>query len=303
MKFSRRNFLRTTAALTLGAGQVSGKSAALSVEKKNNDLNNPLHDLMERARSYKKIDAHGHLVTPSPVDFIRALDRVGIERSTISIPLGQSPTEFRSSNDLVLAAIKEFPNRLLGQCYVNPLYEKESLEEAKRCLGEGMIGLGELYTQVKINDPIYASLIELCIKERASILVHIRADLGLIRPGHPCDAPHSTSTTEDIVNITRQYPEAIFIHGHVGGGGDWELMCKILRDAPKVYLDTSGSVSDAGMIDYAVKQIGIERLLFATDINLETGIGKIMSADLSEKDRELIFWKNFQSILDIRGIQ
>jgi uncharacterized protein len=300
MNISRRNFLKTTASLTLGMAQ-SGDAS--SVGKKSKTQSTPLGDLLSRARSYKKIDAHGHLVSPTPAEFVRALDRVGIERSTISIPLGQSPAEFGASNDIVLGAMKQFPDRLLGQCYVNPLYEKESFEEAKRCLGEGMIGLGELYAQMKIDDPKYAPLIELCIEENASILVHIRADLGLIRPGHTCNAPLTTSTSVDIVHAAEKYPEATFIHGHIGGGGDWEWMCKVLKGAPKVYVDTSGSVSDSGMIDYAVRQLGADRMLFATDINLETGIGKILSANLNEQERERVFWKNFQNILDRRGVQ
>ncbi len=49
------------------------------------------------------------------------------------------------------------------------------------------------------------------------------------------------------------------------GGGDWKYMCKKLREAPSAYVDTSGSVTDEGMFEFAVKQLGAGRMLFATD--------------------------------------
>jgi predicted TIM-barrel fold metal-dependent hydrolase len=74
-----------------------------------------------------------------------------------------------------------------------------------------------------------------------------------------------------------------------------------LQKAPTLYLDTSGSVSDEGMIDMAVKYLGADRLLFATDMNYETGVGKIMWADLSESDRKKIFFENFNNLLRKAG--
>ena len=49
-----------------------------------------------------------------------------------------------------------------------------------------------------------------------------------------------------------------------------------------------------------VKELGVERILFATDMTMEGGVGKILGADLTEAQRERIFWQNFQAILDKR---
>jgi predicted TIM-barrel fold metal-dependent hydrolase len=93
----------------------------------------------------------------------------------------------------------------------------------------------------------------------------------------------------------------MIICGHIGGGGNWEYMCRVLKDAPALYLDTSGSVSDEGMIDMAVKYIGVDKLLFATDVNYETGVGKIMWANLTDADRKKIFFDNFNNLLRKAG--
>ena len=124
----------------------------------------------------------------------------------------------------------------------NPLFQDEALEEVHRCLGEGMIGLGELYTHAKISAPVFYPIIEKCIEQQASILVHVRGDLSLLRPNHPETTPFTTTSTHDLVEVSKRYPEAILIHGHLGGGGDWEHMVKALVDAPAIFLDTLAEV-------------------------------------------------------------
>jgi predicted TIM-barrel fold metal-dependent hydrolase len=257
--------------------------------------------VLREALRYRKIDSHNHLTADGPRKLIEAADLLGIERLAVSVPFAATPEAFRKSNDTVLQAMREFPKRLLGQCIVNPVYQKESLAEMDRCLDAGMIGLGELYDQVKISDPLYYPIIEKCIALKCPIMMHARADLGLVRKGYRLDAPVTTSISEDFVAAARRYPEALLIHGHIGGGGDWEYMCKTLRTAPSVYLDTSGSVTDDGMIELAVRELGVARLLFATDLNFESGVGKILAADLTEAQRRAIFWDNFNGILSKRG--
>ena len=55
------------------------------------------------------------------------------------------------------------------------------------------------------------------------------------------------------------------------------------------------------MVDFAVKCLGVHRLLFATDLNFETGVGKILAAQLAEEERHQIFFDNFNEILRKRS--
>jgi predicted TIM-barrel fold metal-dependent hydrolase len=293
----RRDFLASGGAGLAACLLPAGANSAASAKR---------YSALQEARQYRKVDAHGHAgdlgVTAGLV--LECCDRLGIERSTISLPLpdGDRPEEFREANRRTLAAVREFPRRLIGQCVVNPRYPKEALEELNRCLGDGFAGLGELYHQVKINDPLYYPLIEKCIQEKASIVMHSRADTGLLRPGIRTSAPPATSTPRDFADVARRYPEAILIYAHIGGGGDWEYACKILRAVPSVFADTSGSITDEAMVDFAVKSLGVDRLLFATDTNYESGVGKILAAKLTETERRKVFWDNFNNILRRRGL-
>ena len=97
------------------------------------------NDIMKEVMKYRKIDAHEHIAADcsnveAQIDFA---DRLGIEKLAISRPFTRgiakdaTPEAFREYNDSVLKAMKMYPDRYLGQVYVNPLYGKESLEEIK----------------------------------------------------------------------------------------------------------------------------------------------------------------------------
>lgn len=264
-------------------------------------------EVLAIAGRYRKVDAHAHLgFGPSlrlPTEaLLRAADRLQVERLAISIPSGPQPSHVAAANAQVLEAVRAYPDRLIGQCCVNPLYPEAAREEVKRCLGEGMWGLGELYTYAKASDPVYFPLVELCIAHRAPLLWHARADLAFVRPGVATTEPRTTTTAADLVELAGRYPEAVLIHGHIGGGGDWEQACLALRDTPSVWVDTSGSVSEPGMVEFAVRTLGANRVLFGTDMNFEAGVGKVLSANLTEFERERVFSGNINELLRQRGL-
>ena len=229
---------------------------------------------------------------------IDAADRLGIDQLCCSIPVtrGVPPMEeIRVANDDVLEAMRRYPDRILGYCFVVPGYFRESLEEIDRCLDRGMIGV-KLYNQYKIWDPAVHPVIEKTIEERVPILEH--AGYPTSREGW--DAQPNMSHGGDFARAARLYPEAMLIEAHIGGGGDWEWSIKQLRQSPSVYLDTSGSVIDEGMVEMAARELGVDHLLFGTDMTMEGGVGKVLGADLTRSQKERIFHKNMQQILDRR---
>lgn len=307
---NRRRFLGYSGAALVGTAIPSflrGSPSAEEITHKKNKISpmpqnkGSYKDMVEKAIQYRKIDVHNH--TGNLDNIIESMDRLGIKWSAISdLSGGDDPQSFRRSNDIVLEAMKLFPNRFLGQCRINPGYTKAALQEIDRCVNRGMVMLGELYDQYKINDPIYFPIIERCIEYKIPLLIHDAATLGLWREGYPLmGSKRTTSTAEDFVEVGQRYPEAMIICAHIGGGGDWEYKAKVLSQAPSIYVDTSGSVADEAMIDLAIEYIGVDRLLFATDVNYETGVGKIMCANLTEEERKKIFFENFNDLLKKGG--
>jgi hypothetical protein len=228
---------------------------------------------------------------------IDAADRLGIDQLCVSIPVTRGmPTmaEVRSCNDGVIQAMRRYPERILGYCFVVPGY-REATDEIDRCLEEGMMGV-KLYNQYKIWDPAVRPTIEKSIDAGIPILEHAGYPTT---PDRWVDQPN-VSHAGDLVEAARAYPEAMLIEGHIGGGGDWEWAIKQLRRAPSVYLDTSGSVIDEGMVEMAARELGADRLLFGTDMTMEGGVGKILGARLTQAQQEKIYWRNMARILDAR---
>ncbi|HVJ68999.1 MAG TPA: amidohydrolase family protein, partial [Caulifigura sp.] len=153
-----------------------------------------------------------------------------------------------------------------------------------------------LYNQFKYNDPAVFPVAEKCIERKIPFLGH---SAYLVDAKTKASQP-KTSNARDFGDLSRRYPELMLILGHINGGGDWEWAIRELREHPNVYLDTSGSVLEDDTIGLCVRELGHRRLLFATDQTMEGGVGKILGAGLTPEQREDIFWKNFQTILDRR---
>jgi predicted TIM-barrel fold metal-dependent hydrolase len=253
----------------------------------------------------KKLDAHMHVCGGGQrflgcdvESVIDAADRLEIEQLACSIPITggrwATPEEVRRCNDGLLEAMRRYPKRILGYCFLNPGYGREALKELDRCvLGERMVGV-KLYNQYKINDPVVFPIIERTIELGVPILCHAGR---LVTDADIAQQP-LTSHAADFVDAGGRYPDAMIIHGHIAGGGDWQWTLKVLRAAPpSIYLDTSGSVMDAGLLERCVREFGDDRMLFGTDMAMEGNVARVRDADISDAQREKIFFRNFEAIL------
>lgn len=254
------------------------------------------------------IDAHMHVRARSDGGLdesycdrtIEAGDLFGIDVFCVSDLELNGPLryeQFHRANERVREAMLRYPTRFRGYCFVNPADRKALDEVTQRVQDEGFAGI-KLYNQYRIDDPIQEPIIERAIAWGIPVLMHA---------GHCTDPESMTaqpwiSDASHFAALARRYPDAILIEAHIGGGGDWEWALKHLREAPSVYLDTAGSVVDEWMIDRCVEELGVGRLLFATDMTIEGGIGKILDAGLDESQRAAILGGNFASILARRKL-
>jgi predicted TIM-barrel fold metal-dependent hydrolase len=248
------------------------------------------------------IDAHNHLHhhrSPTWAEddrkLIDAAGRLGIQQLCCSILPPERPTPregFYECNRWVLEAMKRFPDRILGYCFVNPGYGQEALDEVRRCVEErGFIGV-KLYNDYKVTSPVVAPLLELAARMKFPILQHAGHTSWL-----PSPQPE-ISDAGDLAEAARRFPETTLICAHVCGGGDWEWSIKALRDANSVYFDTSGSVADEGTVEMAVEVLGAERVLFATDLSFTASVGRLIGARIAPAQKRLVLGGNMQRIID-----
>lgn len=262
-------------------------------------------DASEPADATPVIDCHAHLHHHSRADhrqmddlLIDAADKLGIDRLCCSILTPSRPASadaFRECNRWLAEAIERYSGRVLGYAYVNPGHSREAVDEIRRCVLErGFIGV-KLYNEHVCTDPVVAAVVETAIELRVPILHHA----GRIH--HPFPEQPNISHGGHFAELAHRYPEVRLICAHIGGGGDWEWTIKALRAAPNVYLDTSGSVTDEGMIELAARTVGADRLLFGCDMSMTAGAGKMRAADLGAAEKRKILGGNMTRLLAMRS--
>lgn len=260
-------------------------------------------DRIKKMLGYRKLDAHVHigLSQDGPEVNVDYAERLAIDRMFISKPVTRGPNapeDFRAANDFILQCMKRFPGKLTGMLTLNPAHPKESLEEIKRCTGEGMVGV-KVYYQVKINDPLFYPIIEKLIDLKMIMLMHAEATLGIAgyRMKYDQKIKPQASRPEEFAEVAARYPEAMLQYAHTGGGPDWEYACKVLRNSPNVYVDVSGSNNENNMVEFVVQTLGIDRVFFGSDNMYYQSVGKIMDARLTEEQKRKIFFDNYNNIL------
>lgn len=113
------------------------------------------------------------------------------------------------------------------------------------------------------------------------------------------------SFPEDFVSFANQYPEQKLILAHLGNSLDGNLTRQVLaiKNARynNIYVDTSSMQSmGAGLIEWAVKEIGADKILFGSDTPLyfvASQKARIEYAEIPDKAKETILLKNACQLL------
>jgi predicted TIM-barrel fold metal-dependent hydrolase len=209
------------------------------------------------------------------------------DREFLSFP---TPEEFREGNDHVLEEMERFPDILLGYCYVSPLHPAESVDEIRRCVQDGpMVGI-KLLTACKASDPAVDPILQEAARLGVPVLQHAWNNTTGNRP--------TESTPADVAAMAKRHPGATIQMAHLHGGN--ERGVQDVAPYPNILVDTSGSEAEAGMVEYAVQAIGADRIVFGSDApgrDFSVQMGKVMGADITEEQRNLILGGNMARVL------
>jgi len=251
------------------------------------------------------IDVHAHFYhdrTPRAdwrernTSRLRAGERIGITTHVASI-LGSfgltSPTYFPSPADLeygnnALTALEHaHPDRIRGYVTVNPNYATHARAEILRGLAAGMIGI-KLAASRRASDPLLDPICELARERGVPVLHHVWQHRRRDWPGQ------EASDAVELCALAARHPNVRFILAHIGGGGDWQHSLAVLARVPNVAVDLSGSGVDGGMLESCLTAVGAERLVWGTDLTMDTGWAKLRYLErlLAPRELELVTWKN-----------
>ena len=156
-----------------------------------------------------------------------------------------------------------------------------------------MMGI-KLYHQYLVSDPAQRPVMDRAAELGVPVLMHA----GKVMDAASRARQPRLSNAAHFVTAAKMFPDTTLIEAHIGGGGDWEWNLRVLETCPpNVYIDTSGSVIDRGIVDRTIATMGVDRVLFATDLSLEEGIGKLLEANLKPEDRARVFAGNARDLI------
>jgi len=198
-----------------------------------------------------------------------------------------SPRDVTAGNDALLALQREHPDAIRGYVCVNPNYTAHARAEIVRGLDAGMIGI-KLAASRRADDRLLDPIADLARERRVPILQHIWQHRRHDWPGQ------EASDAAELCTLARRHPEVAFILAHIGGGGDWLHSLHAVRAVDNVYVDLSGSGVDGGMLEECVASVGVNRLLWGTDLTMDTGWAKLRYLELllTKEELPLVRWKN-----------
>jgi uncharacterized protein len=198
-----------------------------------------------------------------------------------------SPPDVSEGNDALLALQREHPGLIRGYVTVNPNYTTHARAEIARCLDAGMVGI-KLAASRRATDPLLDPICDLAAERGVPVLHHVWQHRRRDWPGQ------EASDGAELAALAARHPTVQFVLAHIGGGGDWQHSLAVLRGVPNVTVDLSGSGVDGGMLEACLDAVGVERLLWGTDLTMDTGWAKLryLHRLLSPAELELVTWKN-----------
>jgi uncharacterized protein len=240
------------------------------------------------------VDCHAHLYDDPGGErgerLLRAARRLRIRHLIVSrlwaanrVPATATPEDFRRCNRAVEGWVARYPEALTGYCFVSCTYPEEAQRELEECVTRrGFRGL-KLYAACRYDDPRVLPVVARAAAYGVPTLLHVVQRRDREIPGQ------YVSDGREVAYLAERLPQARLLLAHVGGGGDWAFSIKAVRPYPNVYVDLSGSVADAGLVEAAYDAVGPDRLLFGTDGSMCEGVGRLRGAAIPAAEKARIW--------------
>jgi predicted TIM-barrel fold metal-dependent hydrolase len=256
----------------------------------------PLRDILV-------IDVHAHLGPCALMHIpnndargiVAVMDRAGVDRGCISSQMSIGP-DYRRGNELVAQAIADFPARFVGYVTVNPYYVHDIVPELERWSGhEGMkaIKIHPADHRYPVNGTHYRPVFDWAMEHGLPVLSHTWGE-----------GPEAEFCSPTLFGpLAEAYPNVDFILGHAGGTLlGYHRAVEVARKWPNIYLDLCGSFQSMGAVEYFVESIGVDRVLFGSDVpflNLMADLGKVLYARLTTEEKKKILSLNAARLLKL----
>jgi len=248
----------------------------------------------------KIIDVHAYYgYWPWPIrtmgiaDIISLMKELNIEK-TVMVSSRAISHDFVRGNRELASAISDRAN-LYGYVYINANYPERSLKEMEKYLNRSDfpgVKFHPEYSRSRVNAGENDMFFDVLENEYAKALLVHTWSLAEHNNVVPFSLP------EYVVDLAKRRPKLKIIMGHMGGPG-WREAVDLSVGVDNVWLDIATSYSHYDKIEYAVKRLGVSRVVFGTAMtenNPSVQIGAVLEANISDSDRERIFYKNAEEL-------
>jgi hypothetical protein len=125
------------------------------------------------------------------------------------------------------------------------------------------------------------------------VLLHVYSRTDGQRPGE--------INLDEFGQLCAEFPNCTMIGAHAGG--NWREAVTQIRTLPgNGYFDCSGGYPEHGMVEALVRAGGARRILFGSDApgrSFSSQLAKVNFAELTEKEREMVLWRNAAKVFKL----
>lgn len=226
---------------------------------------------------------------------LACMKRASVDLSVV-LPVVTKPTQFQKVNEKAVALNRLYPGRILSFGGIHP-DSPDYKQELKQIAEMGLKGikLHPDYQDTFFNDIKYKRIVSYATELGLIVSVHAGYDIGIGDPVH-CTPQMSAELIHDVA------PDKLVL-AHTGGFNEWDDVEDLLV-GKEVYFDlayTLGFIKPE-QLARIIDNHGADKILFATDSpwgSQTSNVSMFSTFPISDADRELIFHKNAEKLLQL----
>lgn len=245
----------------------------------------------------KRIDIHVHIGEDlyrkyTPEMALERMDRNGIQYAVVSpvpsypTPLGAESSE--KQNEYIARALEKYPDRFIrGLGVVNPRHGRDAVPEVDRIFNTlGLHGL--LFcndkTGLTLDNPVMIEFIEHAALHKGAVIMAYTSQYSVLQ------APFM------LEKLARMFPQIPFINASALKDSTHANCSRFMSSIlDNVYMDTAEMNQLMNILPAAIREAGVEKLLFGSNIPFCEQcpeIDNIESIGLSAEQKQMIYYQN-----------
>ena len=122
----------------------------------------------------------------SPEQMLEDMHLAGVDRVVLQSEYRREHAACIERNDQAIDLVRRFPNRISAFACIQPAAGLKAIDELKRCLDCGLVGVGEMYPYgqgFKCTDRTFLELAGYCAREGVPLNLHANESVGHYYPG------------------------------------------------------------------------------------------------------------------------